>query len=93
MMAAGFERHEQGRVSCPIAGGLKRVDLGMRSTESLVPPFGNQSPFAIDDHRADWRIRLDVPDPLPGQGQRPLHNGVVIGKMKGHVVLPVRVVQ
>ena len=57
----------------------------MRRAKTLVPTFGN-SRFAVGDHAADHRIRLDEALATTGKLDRPSHVRFINGER--HQTLP-----
>ena len=77
-VGARLERAVERGAPRPIARVGQRVDLGVRSTGSLVRPAADDHPFGIHHERADHRVRAGAAAPSLGQQQRARHMGGVV---------------
>ena len=71
MVRARLERHVERRAPRALAGGPKRVHLGVRLAAALVPALADDLAVAHDDG-ADERIRIRRPAPALGELERAL---------------------
>ena len=72
---ARFQRDEQrGALRRPAAAGgiTQRLDLGVRMSGAMMPALA-YDPAAVDEHRADQRVRRRPPVRAPGQAERQAH--------------------
>ena len=62
-MTTGLEGHKQGAASCPLPGGVERVNLGMRFAGALVPAVADDHTVGRNDDGAHHGIRRGAPGP------------------------------
>lgn len=76
VMGTRFEGDEDRRTVCGFACSRECMNFCMWPSELLVISLAEQLQVVVDDHRADGRIRFDVPQAAGSQLESPLHHGL-----------------